>query len=55
MSFIADVVLVNETGHNYCDGDSGSDQVRQIQCEVWSITIFQPWVRGQFGTSYGEP
>lgn len=50
--FIADVVLVNETGHNYCDGDSGSDQVRQIQCEVWSITIFQPWVRGQFGAAY---
>ncbi len=36
-----------------CSNSGGSlNNVRSLQCQIWKINIFNPWVYGQWGTSY---
>lgn len=36
-----------------CSNSGGSlNNVRSLQCQIWRINIFNPWVYGQWGTSY---
>lgn len=48
---LAEALITDETTP-YCQSSGGQDKVRNIQCTVWDVTIFQPWVHAQWGTSY---
>lgn len=48
---LAEVLITDETTP-YCQSSGGQDKVRNIQCTIWDVTIFQPWVHAQWGTSY---
>ena len=50
---LAEVLITDETTP-YCQSSGGQDKVRNIQCSIWDVTIFQPWVHAQWGTSYSN-
>lgn len=50
-NYLADKVLTEGDNNKLCS--TGSEEgVRAVQCQVWNLMVFQPWVNGQFGTSY---
>lgn len=51
-NFIANIVLADEQGSNYCSTGETNDGIRSAQCNVWGAMVFNPWVHLQFGTSY---
>lgn len=49
---IAELILESDTEKGYCKTSDDQDKVRTIQCQIWDVTVFQPWVHGQWGTFY---
>lgn len=49
-------VITNSNKPNDICAANGSDKdgVRTIQCTVWKISVFDPWVNGQFGVGYNQ-
>lgn len=49
-NLILDGIYNNDDVDNQLCSVSG-DKIRAIQCEVWQVGIFNPWLMGQFGTA----
>lgn len=53
-NLLAETILIDDDGSDYCStGDSG-DGIRSAQCNVWGAMVFEPWVYLQFGTAYNN-
>lgn len=53
-SFLAEAILVDDDGSDYCSTGSSGDGIRSAQCNVWGAMVFEPWVYLQFGTAYNN-
>lgn len=54
-NFLINVITVKEDDKatQLCSATGGDHTgVRKMQCQVWKMSIFDPWVYGQWGTSY---
>lgn len=51
---ITGIILNNESNDDICSTSSSDKNsgIRSAQCNVWQTLVFQPWVYGQWGTSY---
>ena len=49
-------IITNSNKPNDICAANGSDKdgVRTLQCTVWKISVFDPWVNGQFGVGYNQ-
>lgn len=45
----------SKSSHELCSNEGGSNnEKRELECKIWRINVFNPWVFGQFGTSYSN-
>lgn len=45
----------NTFGDDLCSNTGGENNAkRSLECQIWRTNIFNPWVFGQFGTSYSN-
>lgn len=51
-NFVANAVLSDGDGSDYCSTGTDKDGIRTAQCNVWGALVFNPWVHLQFGTGY---
>lgn len=51
-NFLAQAILVDDEGTDYCSTGTEKDGIRSAQCNVWGAMVFNPWVHLQFGTGY---
>lgn len=47
-------MVFDKNSVSYCEVEGKNKAVRQIQCLIWNIGVFNPWVYGQFGTNYHD-
>lgn len=51
-NYIANAILTEDGGTDYCSTGTESNGIRSAQCNVWGAMVFEPWVHLQFGTGY---
>lgn len=52
---VAEAILTTNVKENdYCMATGDDAGIRQTQCAVWDIAVFEPWVQAQFGTVYPQ-
>lgn len=51
-NFLADVILFNaDNNSELCSTTGKSSSIRSVQCTVWQLGIFTPWLEGQWGVT----
>ena len=49
------IIPANSSSSDICNvpsgGDAGDSSIRQVKCSLWYMTVYTPWVKGQFGVN----
>lgn len=51
-NFLADIILFNaDNDSELCSTTGSHSSIRSVQCTVWQLGIFTPWLEGQWGVT----
>lgn len=48
---LADIVLNQDKNSGLCTTTGNSSSIRSVQCTVWQVGVFTPWLAGQWGVT----